>query len=121
MTANQKANAVLCYALNATTIPDTVIESATIDAITQPDANGAMMLTVAIPGVTVGSTVDSDLLAKVVSAKGGTALGSMSAENVTVSGYSAANGKVVITVTPNVATTGGSAPATFFTSAVITK
>ena len=117
MTESQKANAVLCYALNATTIPGTVIESATIDAITQPDANGAMTLTVAIPGVTVGSTVDSDLLAKVVSAKGGTALGSMSAENVTVSGYGAANGKVVITVTP----VANPAPTTFFTSAVITK
>ena len=43
------------------------------------------------------------------------------AANVDVSAYASENGKVVITVTPNVATTGGSAPATFFTSAVITK
>ena len=120
MTDNQKANAVLCYALNATTIPDTVIKSVTIDAITQPDANGAMTLTVAIPDVPVGETVDASLLAKVVSAKGGTALGSMSAENVTVSGYGAENGKVVITVTPKVPA-GDPAPTTFFTSAVITK
>lgn len=120
MTANQKANAVLCYALNATTIPDTLIESATIDAITQPDASGAMTLTVAIPGVPVGETVNASLLEKVVSAKGGTALGSMSAENVTVTGYGAEDGKVVITVTPKVPA-GDPAPTTFFTSAVITK
>ena len=121
MTANQKANAVLCYALNATTIPDTVVESATIDAITQPDANGAMTLTVAIAGVTVGETVDSALVAKVVSAKGGTALNEMSAANVDVSAYASENGKVVITVTPTKANSGDPDPTTFFMSAVITK
>ena len=121
MTANQKANAVMCYALNATTIPDKVITSddVTIDSLVT-GADGAMTLTVAIADVTVGQTVDAELLAKVVSAKGGTQLNSLSAENVTVSGYGAEDGKVVITVTPKVAQ-GDSAPTTFFTSAVITK
>ena len=120
MTANQKANAVLCYALNATTIPDTVIESATIDAITQPDASGAMTLTVAIAGVTVGETVDPALVATVVSAKGGTSIGSMVAAGVATTNYGSSNGKVVVTVTPAVES-GDPAPTTFFTSAVITK
>ena len=110
---------MLCYALNATTIPDAVIESASIDSVVT-GANGAMTLTVAIDGVTVGTTVDATLLAAVVSAKGGTQLNSLSAENVTVSGYGAADGKVFVTVTPAVES-GDPAPTTFFTSAVITK
>ena len=121
MSAAQKANAVLCYALNATTIPDKEITSAdvTIDAVTTGES-GSMTLTVAIAGVTVGN-VDASLVAKVVSAKGGTALNEMSAANVDVSAYASENGKVVITVTPTKANSGDPDPTTFFMSAVITK
>ena len=121
MSSNQKANAVLCYALNATTIPNEEITSAdvTIDAATT-GASGSMTLTVAIAGVTVGN-VDASLVAKVVSAKGGTALNEMSAANVDVSAYGSDNGKVVITVTPTKANSGDPDPTTFFMSAVITK
>ena len=122
MSANQKANAIFCYALNSSTIPDDEITSSdvTIDAITQPDASGAMTLTVAIAGVTVGETVDPALVATVVSAKGGTSIGSMVAAGVATTNYGSSNGKVVVTVTPNVASI-NPAPTTFFTSAVITK
>ena len=122
LTPNQKANAVLCYALNATTVPDKVITNAdvTIDSVAQAE-EGGVALTVAIAGVTVGQTVSSTLLAKVVTAKGGTELDDMEASQVTVSGYGSADGKVTITVTPKKTNEDDSAPTSFFTSVIINK
>ena len=117
LTAAQKANAVLCYALQASAIPVTEIvkEDVTIDAITTGD-DGAVDLTVAIDGVTVGASVPTATLAKIVTAKGGVALGSMSTDNVTVSGHAVEAGKVKITVTPE-----ADSPTSFFTSVIINK
>ena len=117
LTAAQKANAVLCYALQASAIPATEIvkEDVTIDAIETGD-DGAVDLTVAIDGVTVGASVPAATLAKIVTAKGGVALGSMSTENVIVSGHAVETGKVKITVTPK-----ADSPTSFFTSVIINK
>ena len=117
LTDAQKANAVLCYALDAESIPTTEItkEDITIDALAT-GANGAVDLTVAIDGVEVGSSVPAATLAKIVTAKGGTALNAMSTENVTVNGHVVQTGRVKITVTPN-----DDSPTSFFTTVIINK
>ena len=96
VTDGQKANAYLCYALNATAIPNAEItdDDVTIDSF----ANG--VIEIAIEGVEAGAEVPAAMIAKVIDVIGNNALTDMTADKVQVSGQATANGKVQVTVAP---------------------
>ena len=106
LTSNQKANAALSYALNATTIPDSAIEDGdvTVESIV-PGADGSMEITIAIDDLTVGTLSDAtakELAARVLyNSKGGDDLASLSTGNVEVQVTGSLNGKIIVTVTPD--------------------
>lgn len=92
----QKANAYLCYALNADAIPNAEItdDDVTIDSF----ANG--VIEIAIEGVEAGDEVPAAMIAKVIDIIGNNALTEMTADKVQASGQATANGKVQVTVAP---------------------
>lgn len=92
----QKANAYLCYALNADAIPNAEItdDDVTIDSF----ANG--VIEIAIEGVEAGDEVPAAMIAKVIDVIGNNALTDMTADKVQASGQATANGKVQVTVAP---------------------
>lgn len=96
LTANQKANAYLAYALNATAIPDAAIESDDVE-ITSFEGG---VIEITIEGIEVGSDVPPAMIAKVIDVVGNDELTEMSAENVTTTGRAGVNGKVQVTVAP---------------------
>ena len=101
-----KDNAILTYALGADACNEAITsEDITITAYDQ--ATGK--LTVEIEGVTAGETINSAVLAKVLTAKGGAELEALSTDNVNVTGYASAAGEVEVTVTPKAEN-----PAAFF-------
>ena len=96
LTENQKANAYLAYALNATAIPT---EEITSDDVEITSFEGGV-IEITIEGITVGSDVSSEMIAKVIDVVGNDELTEMSAENVTTTGRAGVNGKVQVTVAP---------------------
>ena len=101
-----KDNAVLTFALGADAY-DTAITSEDITIEAYDQATGK--LTVKIDGVTAGETIKSDVLAKVLTAKGGEEVDKLAQENVTVEGYAPADGEIEVTVAPKSGT-----PTAFF-------
>ena len=96
VTTTQKANAYLCYALDAAAIPSKEITDS--DVTINSFANG--VIEIAIDGVVAGDEVPAAMIAKVIDVIGNNALTEMTAEKVAASGQVTANGKVQVTVAP---------------------
>ena len=125
LTANQRTNAVLCFALNATAIPDAEIADGDLAvAAVEPAAGGAMELSIAIDGVTVGDL--SAAAAQALAARalagtvGGDDLDNLSADNVTIRVTGSEGGDILAEAVPN-PDVYDEPPAAFFVQPVISK
>lgn len=123
LTANQKANAVLCYALGATSIPDAVIDEMEVETVA-PAANGTMTIAISIDGLEAGAldTAAAQALAtRVLSGSvGGDDVSGLSEDNVAVQVTGSDDGKILATVAPD-PNAYVEPPAAFFVKPVVLK
>ena len=125
LTANQRTNAVLCFALNAAAIPDVEIADGDLAvAAVEPAAGGAMEIAISIDGVTVGDLSVAAAQALAARALAGTAggddLDDLSADNVTIRVTGSEGGDILAEVVPN-PDVYAEPPAAFFVQPVISK